>query len=67
MPAMREAIERYQPAVIFLAYPNNPTGNLFSESAILEIIQIANGLVVIDEAYAPFNIPIFWLCEQFPN
>ena len=54
MPAMRVAIERYQPAVIFLAYPNNPTGNLFSESAVLEIIKIANGLVVIDEAYAPF-------------
>jgi histidinol-phosphate aminotransferase len=37
-----------------LAYPNNPTGNLFSEAAILEIIQASNGLVVIDEAYAPF-------------
>jgi histidinol-phosphate aminotransferase len=54
MPAMRVAIERYQPAVIFLAYPNNPTGNLFSELAVLEIIKIAKGLVVIDEAYAPF-------------
>jgi histidinol-phosphate aminotransferase len=68
MPAMREAIERYQPAVIFLAYPNNPTGNLFSESAILEIIQIANGLVVIDEAYAPFaNASFINMLGQYTN
>lgn len=54
LPAMLAAIEHHQPAVIFLAYPNNPTGNLFSATAILEIIKAANGLVVIDEAYAPF-------------
>lgn len=54
LPAMLAAMERHQPAVIFLAYPNNPTGNLFSEAAILDIIKAAKGLVVIDEAYAPF-------------
>jgi len=54
LPVMLEAIKTHQPSVIFLAYPNNPTGNLFSHSAILEIINIAKGLVVIDEAYAPF-------------
>lgn len=54
MPAMRQAIEQHQPAIIFLAYPNNPTGNLFSEASIREIIQAAKGLIVIDEAYAPF-------------
>ena len=54
LPAMLAAIEHHHPAVIFLAYPNNPTGNLFSATAILEIIKAANGLVVIDEAYAPF-------------
>lgn len=54
LPAMLNAIEEYQPSVIFLAYPNNPTGNLFSEASILEIIKTAKGLVVIDEAYAPF-------------
>jgi len=52
--AMREAIEREQPAIVFLAYPNNPSGNLFSESAIDEILEIAPGVVVIDEAYHPF-------------
>jgi histidinol-phosphate aminotransferase len=54
LPAMLAAIEKHQPSVIFLAYPNNPTGNLFSETSIREIIKAAKGLVVIDEAYAPF-------------
>ena len=54
MPAMRIAIETHQPAVIFLAYPNNPTGNLFERDAMLEILELAPGLVVSDEAYAPF-------------
>jgi len=54
LPAMLEAIEQHQPKVIFLAYPNNPTANLFNEAAIVEIIKAAPGLVIIDEAYAPF-------------
>jgi len=54
LPAILSAIEQHQPAVIFIAYPNNPTGNLFNASAIKTIIEAANGLVVIDEAYAPF-------------
>jgi len=54
MAAMTEAIEKYQPAVIFLAYPNNPTGNLFSSEDIKTIIKLAPGLVVVDEAYHAF-------------
>ena len=54
LPVMLETIKLHQPSVIFLAYPNNPTGNLFSQTAMLEIITAAEGLVVIDEAYAPF-------------
>jgi histidinol-phosphate aminotransferase len=54
LPAMLAAIEQYQPSVIFLAYPNNPTGNLFCEASVREIIKTAKGLVVIDEAYSPF-------------
>ncbi len=55
MPALRDAIARHRPAVIFIAQPNNPTGNLFDETALVEIIEAAPGLVVIDEAYAPFT------------
>lgn len=55
MDAMRVAVETHQPAVIFLAYPNNPTGNLFRAADIEAILDIAPGLVVVDEAYAPFT------------
>jgi histidinol-phosphate aminotransferase len=51
---MLQAIEQHQPAVIFLAYPNNPSGNLFDDEAIRGIIAAAPGLVVIDEAYHAF-------------
>ncbi len=54
MPAMKQAIETHQPAVIFLAYPNNPTGNLFTEQDVRSIIEMAPGLVVVDEAYHAF-------------
>lgn len=54
MPAMRAAIDEHRPAVIFLAYPNNPTGNLFSEQDVREIIECAPGVVVVDEAYQAF-------------
>ncbi len=54
MPAMLDAIKTLQPALIFLAYPNNPTGNLFDDDEIVQIIKAAEGLVVIDEAYHPF-------------
>ena len=54
LPAMLTAIEQHNPAIIFLAYPNNPTGNLFDVNAINQIIDAANGLVIIDEAYEPF-------------
>ncbi len=54
LPAMLEAIAEHQPALIYLAYPNNPTGASFDDQAIAEIIAAAPGLVVIDEAYQPF-------------
>ncbi len=54
LPAMLEAIEAHRPAVVFLAYPNNPTGNLFARGDIERIIEKAPGLVVLDEAYHAF-------------
>ncbi|MBM4207115.1 MAG: histidinol-phosphate transaminase [Gammaproteobacteria bacterium] len=54
LPAMLAAIAQHKPSIIFLAYPNNPTGNLFDAQAIKTIINAAPGLVVVDEAYAPF-------------
>ncbi len=54
LKAMLETIAREQPALVFLAYPNNPTGNLFDAAAIGQIIEAAPGLVVVDEAYYAF-------------
>jgi len=43
------------PDLIFLASPNNPTGNCFSEEKIVEIIINSSGIVVVDEAYGDFS------------
>jgi histidinol-phosphate aminotransferase len=43
-----------QPALVFLAYPNNPTGVLYPEAEVLRVIEAAPGLVVLDEAYHVF-------------
>lgn len=53
--AMEAAIERHQPALVFLSYPNNPTGNLFDPAVMEAVIRCAPGLVVVDEAYAAFT------------
>jgi len=53
-PAMLAAIERHQPAAIYLAYPNNPTGSLWDWGTIERIVEAAPGLVILDEAYQPF-------------
>lgn len=52
--ALRDAIGEIQPAVIFLAYPNNPTGNLWDARAIEALLAETSGLVVVDEAYHAF-------------
>lgn len=66
--AMLIAIAEHQPAVIFIAYPNNPTGNLFDASGISRIIDAAPGLVIVDEAYHAFaNVTFMDRLAQFPN
>ena len=52
--AMLAAIARERPALIFIAYPNNPTGNAFDRAVLERIIAAAPGLVVVDEAYHAF-------------
>jgi histidinol-phosphate aminotransferase len=53
--AMLDAIAQHQPSILYLAYPNNPTANLWDDAVIERIVQAAPGLVVIDEAYQPFS------------
>jgi len=52
---MIKKIKKLNPALIFLAYPNNPTGNLWSKDDISLILKETNGVVVIDEAYGAFS------------
>ncbi len=68
MPVMLQAIQKHQPAVIFLAYPNNPTGNLFSQADVRQIIEYTPGLVVVDEAYHAFSESSFMpMLPQYDN
>lgn len=48
--------------VIFLACPNNPTGNRFSDDAVSMILNKSGASVVIDEAYYSFSGRT-WLSE----
>lgn len=54
--AMLAAVARHRPAITYLAYPNNPTGNLFDTGDMVDIIRAVgdSGIVVVDEAYQPF-------------
>ena len=66
--AVLAAIERERPAVVFLAYPNNPTGNLFAAAGIEAILRAAPGMVVVDEAYHAFADASFLpRLAEFPN
>ncbi len=55
-PAMLAAIRLHKPSVLFLAYPNNPTGNLYDAADMAELIDALGdtGIAVVDEAYEPF-------------
>jgi histidinol-phosphate aminotransferase len=68
LPVTLAAIGREQPALVFLSYPNNPTGNLFTADAVAHIIQAAPGLVVVDEAYYAFASDSFMPhLARYPN
>ena len=68
LPALLAAIQQHQPAIIYLAYPNNPTGNLFDTAEIQQVIKATPGLVIVDEAYAPFTDASFMSeLGRYPN
>jgi histidinol-phosphate aminotransferase len=68
--AMLAAIAEHKPSIVFLAYPNNPTGNLFEADDMVEIIEALGetGIAVVDEAYQPFARTTFMgRLPQYPN
>jgi histidinol-phosphate aminotransferase len=58
VPAMVSAIQAHRPALTYIAYPNNPTANLWDAEAVQQVVDAVaangTGLVVLDEAYQPF-------------
>jgi histidinol-phosphate aminotransferase len=49
-----EALAKHKARLVFISYPNNPTGNCFSEQEIQKLIEQFKGIVVLDEAYHDF-------------
>ena len=68
MESTRQSIAENQPSIIFVAYPNNPSANCYNEKDIEEIISLAPGMVVLDEAYHPFAQTSFMdRLDEFDN
>jgi histidinol-phosphate aminotransferase len=66
--ALVEAVRKHKPALIFIAYPNNPTGVLYDVADIEAVISASEGLVVLDEAYHVFAQKSFLpRLNEFPN
>jgi histidinol-phosphate aminotransferase len=66
--AFIERMRAERPAIVFLAYPNNPTGVLYPEEEVAKVIREAPGLVVLDEAYHAFARKSFLpRLAEFPN
>ena len=62
------AIEKHRPACVFIAYPNNPSGNCFDAHVLDKTLERAPGLVVLDEAYFAFCRRSFIdRLARFPN
>ena len=59
LEALLAAIREHAPQVIYLAYPNNPTGTLYPRADLESVLQAAPGIVVVDEAYQPFALDSF--------
>ncbi len=61
-------VAQLKPAIIFIAYPNNPTGNLFDRNTLDALLAAAPGVVVIDEAYSAFTEHSFLpALQRYPN
>ena len=66
--AFLAAMREHKPSLIYIAYPNNPTGVLYPEEDVLAILRAAQGLVVMDEAYHVFAQKTFMpRLAEFPN
>jgi histidinol-phosphate aminotransferase len=51
---VRRVLEEARPAITFLCSPNNPTGMVEDEDTVRTVLDLAPGLLVVDEAYGQF-------------
>jgi histidinol-phosphate aminotransferase len=66
--AFIERMRAERPALVFIAYPNNPTGVLYRDEDVLAVLRAAEGVVVLDEAYHVFAQKSFMpRLAEFPN
>ena len=66
--AFKERLKNKGVNIIFISYPNNPTGKCFSRDAILSILEDAGSIVVVDEAYFDFSNKTFLGClKEYKN
>ncbi|MCI4626090.1 MAG: histidinol-phosphate transaminase [Candidatus Magnetoovum sp. WYHC-5] len=50
-----ETINKEKPRIIYISSPNNPSGNAFERERIIQVINAATGVVIVDEAYIAFS------------
>ena len=64
-----DAVKKYQPKVTVICNPNNPTGDLLPAAYIEEVLQAAENIVFVDEAYMEFaqKESVIGLIDQYPN
>ena len=68
LEAMLDLMALHAPGLVFLSFPNNPTGNCFSRNKMEKLLEKAPGLVVVDEAYGNFSGQTFLpLLERYEN
>ena len=65
--AILEAIDKYNPKLIIICSPNNPTGSIMERSDLIKIIEKTKGVVLIDEAYAEFYKSNYDLALKYDN
>jgi histidinol-phosphate aminotransferase len=68
VPRLVSVADESRASVMFLCSPNNPTGNQFPETDIMEVLDRYTGLVIVDEAYADFaDRSLVSLTRAYPN
>jgi histidinol-phosphate aminotransferase len=63
------AVVDHRPDVVFIASPNNPSGQSISLADLRRLLDVAPGIVIVDEAYGEFSAQpsAITLVEEYPT